>query len=75
MHSDLATQAAMTALRCVVVLVSHRSLMKSLAIYMSLFTATIIMQPVSARAGDFPNISKSPEQLMSPTFINRLPLS
>ncbi|MFI5295263.1 MAG: hypothetical protein ACHQ0Y_09595 [Thermodesulfovibrionales bacterium] len=65
MHNDLVTQAASTAVRCVVVVVSHRTLIKSLAAYMLLFTAIIIVQPISARAGDFPNISKSPEQLMS----------
>ena len=64
MHGDLVTQAALTGLRCIVVVVSHRSLIKSLAAYMLLFTALFIMQPISVRAGDFASISKSPEQLM-----------
>jgi hypothetical protein len=63
MHNDLVTQATMTALRCVIVVVSHRSLMKSLAAYTLLLASIIIMQPMSARAGDFSNISKSPEKL------------
>ncbi|MFI5293631.1 MAG: hypothetical protein ACHQ0Y_01220 [Thermodesulfovibrionales bacterium] len=66
MHGDLVTQAAMTVLRCVIVVVSHRSLMKSLAAYILLIASIIIMQPMSVRAGDFSSISKSPEQLMYP---------
>ncbi len=64
MH-NFVTQAAMTALRRVVVLVSHRSLIKFLVAYILLFDALFIIQPISARAGDFSIISKSPEQLMS----------
>ncbi len=64
MHGDLVTQTAMTALRCALFVVSHRSRIKSLAAYMVLFTMLFVMQPISARSGDFSNISDSPEKLM-----------
>jgi len=64
MLNDLVVQAAMTVLRGIVVLVSHRSLIRSLTVYIFLFISISYIQPILARAGDFSNISKSPEQLM-----------
>lgn len=65
MHNDSVTQVAMTTLRCVSVLVSHKSLLKSFAAYILLFISISIIPPISVQATETSNSGKSPEQIMS----------
>jgi len=67
MNSDLMTKASMAALRGIVLVLSNRSLLKSLVFttYCLLFAAIFMMQPLPAQAQDSSNTNKSPEQIMS----------
>ncbi len=65
MHDDLVIKSVMAVVRCVVLLVSYRNLIKSLAVYMLIIAAILLTEPTSARAGDFSSAWKSPEQMMS----------
>ncbi len=65
MHNDLVMQSVMSVVRCVVVLVSHKNLLRSLAAFMLITAAALLTQPVSAQAGDLSGSWTSPEQMMS----------
>jgi hypothetical protein len=67
MNNDLMTQYEMTVISCSTVVISNRSLLKSLALAVSgLFFVTIfMMQPIPAWASDFLNTNQSSEQILS----------
>ena len=67
MNHDFVTGVIMTAIRCCMLLISNKSLIKSLAYaaHVFLLAAIFVMQPMSVQANDFSDKNKSPEQIMS----------
>lgn len=66
MGNDLMTEVSI-AIRCSVLIVSNRSLLKYLAstTYVMLFAVIFMTQPITAQARDLPDMNSSPEQVMS----------
>lgn len=67
MNHDFVMSVIMTAIRCCVLLISNKSLIKPLAYaaHVFLLAAIFVMQPMSVQAEDSSNKNKSPEQIMS----------
>lgn len=67
MNHDFVTGVILTAIRCCMLPISNKSLIKSLAYaaHVFLLAAILLMQPISVQAKDSSNKNKSPEQIMS----------
>lgn len=67
MSNDLMTEVSIAAIRCSVLVVSNRNLLKYLAsaTYVMFFAVIFMTQPISVQARDLPDMNSSPEQVMS----------
>jgi len=67
MGTDPITDISMAAIRCVMVVIVNRNVLKSLAFaaYVLLCTMIFVIQPLGARASDVSGAKASPEEFMS----------